>query len=180
LWFPEHGSGISISYPSITLHAIQSAQQPSLYLQIESSELVQNDNGHEHGEESLEFMEIVIVPENLSSLQKFYEALSDCASLHPDLDVDDDDDEVNGHGGIMIDDGWITSDNLEEGQADDDVSASSMNGDGPSASLEVAFDDKPGVRAGARRARDELSDNENGSGNGQANSEDPSKWRRTF
>ncbi|KAL9114103.1 MAG: hypothetical protein Q9227_001875 [Pyrenula ochraceoflavens] len=95
-------TGVSIPYPSISLHAIQSLPQPSpgeeqgLYMQLIN---FSSDEGQQSEEdEDLESISLTIVPpampqqaqttddEERSStpIQALFNALSECSNLHPD------------------------------------------------------------------------------------------------
>ncbi|KAL8746998.1 MAG: hypothetical protein Q9184_007666, partial [Pyrenodesmia sp. 2 TL-2023] len=118
LFCPTLSTGISIPYPSISLHAIQRSPEPSLLLQLLSSAGPQFDDHDPEGTISL-----AIAPSTSSAqqqqpprpspappsqepaeeapaseldpLQQLFSALSDCADLHPnpasdsDFDIDD-------------------------------------------------------------------------------------------
>ncbi|THH27390.1 hypothetical protein EUX98_g6799 [Antrodiella citrinella] len=93
------GRGIQVEYPTITLHAVSRAESgPSIYCQLDESpvntEQKQRVEGDE--EEVTPMRELSIVPADATSLDTIFEALSYCASLHPDPagvdDMDDDDD----------------------------------------------------------------------------------------
>ncbi|PFH53131.1 hypothetical protein AMATHDRAFT_138305 [Amanita thiersii Skay4041] len=105
------GRGFQIQYPSITLHAIARAStQPAVYCQLhEATAEAQNVNGTAPpiatedetetevdiaGDEEgyTDMRELNIIPQNLAALDPIFEALSQCASLHPDPDDDDEDD----------------------------------------------------------------------------------------
>ncbi|KAG7089626.1 hypothetical protein E1B28_011291 [Marasmius oreades] len=81
--------GFQIDYPSITLHAVSRSESgSSIYCQLDESsgELeVEADN-----EEDMVMRELNIVPQDASSLEPIFEALSICAALHPDPPASDD------------------------------------------------------------------------------------------
>ena len=109
------GKGIEIGYPSITLHAISRAgDQANIYCQLDDSIASSEAQGDEN-DAVIEMRELVIVPEASDSrkslplpqtvgsshsfgptVENIFEALSICASLHPDPadadDMDEDDD----------------------------------------------------------------------------------------
>lgn len=108
------GKGFEIKYPAITLHAISRAESgPSIYCQLDdSAPAAANGTSHaDDGEETIEMRELTIVPQRASSrayklliavscaklafhaVETIFEALSLCASLHPDPTDDLDDDE---------------------------------------------------------------------------------------
>jgi hypothetical protein len=168
LWFSNHNTGLSIPYPCITLHAIQTGSA-SIYLQLESEGLLSNGNS-----ENTSFLELVVTPQDNSRIRDFYNALSDCSSLHPDQEGSDNEDIVMDDTiGVGMGEGWITPESLETGQADDEVGAGTSTS-GVSAALEVAIED--GVRAGQRRTRENDDDNEN---HPETNDDESTKWRKT-
>ncbi|KAF5359136.1 hypothetical protein D9756_003295 [Leucocoprinus leucothites] len=84
---PTHN--FSVEYPSITLHAVSRGESgPSIYCQLDESAGAQNGTGEE---EYSEMRELSIIPSAPDSLERIFETLSMCASLHPDNDVDEDD-----------------------------------------------------------------------------------------
>lgn len=111
----SNGRGIQIEYPSITLHAISRADnKPSIYCQLDEH-VASTEEAQGEEDEANEMRELVIVPQasntreslivyftgldasqSLISVDDIFEALSLCASLHPDPadedDMDDDDD----------------------------------------------------------------------------------------
>ncbi|KAM6504302.1 Regulator of volume decrease after cellular swelling domain containing protein [Amanita muscaria] len=114
------GRGFQIEYPSITLHAISRAgDRPSLYCQLdeetdataeqlshtnlngiaaaeEGEEEEEQEDGEEKEEEQYESImrELSIFPQNPQALEALFEALSQCASLHPDRDESDEEDPL--------------------------------------------------------------------------------------
>ncbi|TFK50036.1 hypothetical protein OE88DRAFT_1713189 [Heliocybe sulcata] len=89
------GRGFQVEYPSITLHAVSRAgagEGPSIYCQLDES--APQTNGQTDDEaEVTDMRELHIIPQNESSLEPIFEALSLCASLHPDPNMDDDMDD---------------------------------------------------------------------------------------
>ncbi|KAK4048642.1 hypothetical protein OIV83_004612 [Microbotryomycetes sp. JL201] len=102
---PSSSMGISIPYPHITLHAISRAPMTS-----SSSEAIEGQNGSgtsqgggpciycqvdevvvEQSADEIEGVsrEVMIVPQDSSSLDKLFEMISYCASLHPPPHADD-------------------------------------------------------------------------------------------
>jgi nucleotide-sensitive chloride channel 1A len=111
---PDSGtSGFQIEYPAITLHAISRGEPgPSIYCQLDetagnASDLAGASNETDEGDEGdVQMRELTILPQQaesrmfnnnfvLSSLIPFslvetiFEALSQCASLHPDPEEED-------------------------------------------------------------------------------------------
>jgi hypothetical protein len=150
LWIPAQNIGYEIGYPSITLHAIQSTRQ-SVYLQIEIDS---------------ELLEATVIPQDSHEVQQLYDALSQCSSLHPDVDSETEDQ----YGGEVVEAEWMTDD-LEQGDADD-VVTSGTNGFGQeydnTAGLEIEIESH--VQPGSRRPRDEIEYGEE---------DDAAKWRKT-
>ncbi|ESK85124.1 methylosome subunit [Moniliophthora roreri MCA 2997] len=90
------GRGFQIEYPSITLHAISRSQSgPSIYCQLDETSVEVNGNTASEGDavEDMDMRELNIVPQNESSLEPIFEALSICAALHPDPPGSDDEGE---------------------------------------------------------------------------------------
>ncbi|KAL8808797.1 MAG: hypothetical protein Q9200_004012 [Gallowayella weberi] len=110
LFSPTLVTGISVAYPSISLHAIQRSPQPSLLLQILSSSGPQFDDHDPEGTISLTIVpKSETVPPSLPqpeeplqsspvTVERLFSALSACADLHPDptsnSDVDADEDNA--------------------------------------------------------------------------------------
>ncbi|KAH8094450.1 regulator of volume decrease after cellular swelling-domain-containing protein [Cristinia sonorae] len=93
------GRGIQVEYPHITLHAVSRSESgPSIYCQLDESAGVESEipQDAEEEEEYTPLRELSLVPQDAASLDPIFEALSYCASLHPDPaaedDMDDDDD----------------------------------------------------------------------------------------
>ncbi|KAG1721439.1 regulator of volume decrease after cellular swelling-domain-containing protein [Suillus occidentalis] len=87
------GVGFQVPYPAITLHAIARPESgPSIYCQLD--ELAGEPGAVEPSEndEASDMRELSIIPSNPTSLEPIFEAMSLCASLHPDPNVSDDDD----------------------------------------------------------------------------------------
>ncbi|KAF8199669.1 regulator of volume decrease after cellular swelling-domain-containing protein [Pholiota molesta] len=84
------GVGFEIQYPAITLHAIsRGAPQPSIYCQLDES--YGTENGAVDNDTITDMRELTIVPQNPASLDPIFEALSECAALHPDPKDEEDD-----------------------------------------------------------------------------------------
>ncbi|KAJ3183296.1 hypothetical protein HDU85_002322 [Gaertneriomyces sp. JEL0708] len=103
IWFnPATSTSISIDYPSIVIHAISrngdsmTEGKPCIYAQLDSPAQVKSTDDDEE-EATAEFW---LIPDNLSSLDAVFQALSDCAALHPDPDAEDDDEDDEGNGWI--------------------------------------------------------------------------------
>jgi len=86
------GVGFQIEYPAITLHAVSRGDSgPSIYCQLDESFGQVNGGPSENDHEETEMRELTIVPKNSDALEPIFEALSQCASLHPDPHGDEDD-----------------------------------------------------------------------------------------
>jgi chloride channel, nucleotide-sensitive, 1A len=103
------GVGFQIEYPAITLHAVSRGESgPSIYCQLDDSFGQVNGNSPENEDEDSEMRELTIIPQSsdscmdpplpLASISNFFiivepifEALSQCASLHPDPHGEEDD-----------------------------------------------------------------------------------------
>ncbi|KAF8656827.1 hypothetical protein AX16_002375 [Volvariella volvacea WC 439] len=86
------GRGFEIPYPAITLHAISRAGAgPSIYCQLD--ECYDEHTGTDPDGVDIEDMrELSIRPDSSDSLEAIFEALSQCAALHPDpADLEDED-----------------------------------------------------------------------------------------
>lgn len=87
------GKGFELQYPSITLHAISRAESGhSIYCQIDETD--ENQRPFENEDEGFSVMrELNIIPQDPTSLEDIFEAMSLCASLHPDPNVSDEDED---------------------------------------------------------------------------------------
>ncbi|KAI0073688.1 hypothetical protein K474DRAFT_1602976 [Panus rudis PR-1116 ss-1] len=98
IFMSSSGKGIQVEYPTITLHAVSRAESgPSIYCQLDETVATNGaDAAPENEEDYSELRELSIIPQNVASLEPIFEALSLCASLHPDPaaenEMDDDDD----------------------------------------------------------------------------------------
>ncbi|KAG6334111.1 hypothetical protein ID866_4973 [Astraeus odoratus] len=95
------GRGFQISYPTITLHAISRAEGlgPSIYCQLDEGENEASEDADVTG-----MRELTITPRLPDSLEPIFEALSLCASLHPDPCMSEDGDD---------DDAFLSADHFE-------------------------------------------------------------------
>ncbi|KAF9526359.1 regulator of volume decrease after cellular swelling-domain-containing protein [Crepidotus variabilis] len=123
-FMPTSGHGFQIEYPAITLHAVSRGDSgPSIYCQLDETiggiSAVPNNgailpDGEENEQEDSDMRELTIVPQTPSSLESIFEALSHCASLHPDpLDSED---ELGGEGDA---DAFVDSSNFETFNGDE-------------------------------------------------------------
>jgi nucleotide-sensitive chloride channel 1A len=110
IFMSASGKGIQITYPTISLHAISRADLgPSIYCQLD--EMVELDHEPTQDEEdAMEMRELRInVPETSCesrhsvlecptddvTVEPMFEALSQCAALHPDENEDEDEDDFD-------------------------------------------------------------------------------------
>ncbi|KZT68504.1 hypothetical protein DAEQUDRAFT_671393 [Daedalea quercina L-15889] len=95
------GRGWSVEYPSITLHAISRAESgPSIYCQLDEAAALADGNAPIDEGVDTEMKELIIVPKDAAALEPIFEALSLCASLHPDPTSADD---MGGYDDAFID-----------------------------------------------------------------------------
>ncbi|XP_074600836.1 chloride nucleotide-sensitive channel icln [Brevipalpus obovatus] len=92
-WIRSDGHGISLDYPSISLHAISKDESsfvhPCLYLMVHNQS---NGNGIENAETESQdedesedgIVEMRFVPEDPSVLEEMFKIVSTCQALHPD------------------------------------------------------------------------------------------------
>lgn len=192
VWFPRHGFGYVIAYPSITLHGI--ASPTSIYLQVSPAP---------SGSDETEFAELYL---EVADSQPVYDALCTCAGLHADPESEDEAGNGGGGGvfggGIALDldvDMDLGLEDYEAGGDDDGWTknghaaansgpGSGDNGDenedvkGERAGLEIAIEDDESVKAGVRRRRSDGLDvgETNGTSEGkQEQTGSAEKWRRT-
>ncbi|KAF8838583.1 hypothetical protein BDN67DRAFT_907062 [Paxillus ammoniavirescens] len=99
------GRGFQVEYPAITLHAISRAEglNPSIYCQLDESAGGPPDD--EAAEDASNMRELNITPKNPASLESIFEAMSFCASLHPDPNMSEEDD--------ADDDAFVSADQFE-------------------------------------------------------------------
>ncbi|MCJ1464865.1 hypothetical protein MMC07_003480 [Pseudocyphellaria aurata] len=223
IYFPTHRSGITIPYPAISLHAIQPSTSParpsSVYLQI----LKELGSYDDHDPDST--ISITLIPANptpehhspiaesesssneapVSSTDRLFAALTDCANLHPDPTSEPGSDAGgpaiayygNGHSESATNEysstlalpppvpgsgGWITAENVGDFY-DDDGNPREQEDMGNHMTRIAPFEsvERPlGDGAGRVRARDDNGDvtDEETHVNGHVNGDD-TKWRRT-
>ncbi|KAH9921312.1 regulator of volume decrease after cellular swelling-domain-containing protein [Fomitopsis serialis] len=99
VFLSANGRGWSVEYPSITLHAISRAESgPSIYCQLDEAAALADSEAPIDEDADTEMKELIIVPRDATSLEPIFEALSLCASLHPDPasanDMDEDGDDA--------------------------------------------------------------------------------------
>jgi len=128
-WVGLQAKGFSLEYPHIAVHAISrdltQFHQECLYLMIDvrlvdtegtptsssaGSDMEDNEDDSEGG-----MTEIRFVPDDKSKLETLFQAMNECAALHPDTDNSDVEEEEEGGD--------------EEGMYDDAEEGSHENGD---------------------------------------------------
>ncbi|KAM3514406.1 hypothetical protein MY11210_001960 [Beauveria gryllotalpidicola] len=98
IFSPAAEAGVSIPYPSISIHAIKQlpSASPAVWMQLELS-----DGGSSSDDDDFHLIELTIVPPAASdtdTASRLYEAIAACSNLHPDpagagAGADDDDDD---------------------------------------------------------------------------------------
>ncbi|KAJ7284619.1 regulator of volume decrease after cellular swelling-domain-containing protein [Mycena rebaudengoi] len=89
------GRGFQVEYPAITLHAVSRGEAgPSIYCQLDEH-AGEADASAAANDEMSDMRELTIVPQSASSLEPIFEALSRCASLHPDKATLSDDEDMD-------------------------------------------------------------------------------------
>ncbi|CUA73387.1 hypothetical protein RSOLAG22IIIB_05277 [Rhizoctonia solani] len=113
------GAGFTVEYPRITLHAVSRGESgPSIYCQLDESLNGPGASGEDEEQTDSEMREMKIIPSNPESVEPIFEALSQCAALHPDPDEGDDDGWVDdGEGGFETFDGTNEEELSEVGRA---------------------------------------------------------------
>ncbi|KAF8674177.1 volume decrease after cellular swelling [Rhizoctonia solani] len=114
------GTGFTIEYPRITLHAVSRGESgPSVYCQLDESAEGPGAPGGDEEQVDSEMREMKIIPSNPESVEPIFEALSQCAALHPDPnDGGEDDGWVDeGDGGFDTFDGTNEEELSEVGRA---------------------------------------------------------------
>ncbi|KAG5915670.1 hypothetical protein E4U53_004434 [Claviceps sorghi] len=141
IFCPKTESGVSIPYPSISIHAVKQvpaqdggAGASSIWMQLDFS-----DGGVD--DDDFNTVELTISPVDAADAQRLYDAVATCSNSHPDPTNDDDGDEegdgydrivfegeaVEGFTGVLRgatdgglppplpgSGGWITADNVHE------------------------------------------------------------------
>jgi nucleotide-sensitive chloride channel 1A len=97
-WCPESNFGIAIAYKAIIIHAI-SREPPSIYCQLDSPislpDTPVSPSGEDDDDEE-KVTELSIIPQDVGSLDAIYQALSECAVLHPDEEAEEDEEMFDG------------------------------------------------------------------------------------
>ncbi|KAG8763652.1 hypothetical protein FRC11_014629 [Ceratobasidium sp. 423] len=114
------GTGFTVEYPRITLHAVSRGESgPSVYCQLDESLNGPGALGADEEQEDSEMREMKIIPSNPESVEPIFEALSQCAALHPDPNDEGEDDGWvdDGEGGFETFDGTNEEELSEVGRA---------------------------------------------------------------
>lgn len=98
VYMARTGRGFQVEYPHITLHAVSRSDNTpaSIYCQLEDPIAdMEAAAATGDGDGDLSMRELTIIPKEEASLDPIFEALSHCASLHPDppSDSEGDDDD---------------------------------------------------------------------------------------
>ncbi|KAF2269371.1 hypothetical protein CC78DRAFT_574933 [Lojkania enalia] len=109
--------GVSIPYPSIALHAIMKwkSQVEALYMNLSL-----NDAESLNDEDDFQILEVTVLPPNYDSIPeadcigKIFDAMNKCADLHPDSNMSDAEDGVDGDLPTLGSGGWFTAENMHE------------------------------------------------------------------
>ncbi|KAE8402269.1 regulator of volume decrease after cellular swelling-domain-containing protein [Aspergillus pseudonomiae] len=200
LYNPTHQKGLSIPYPSISLHAVQRLTLPDtdsevqgLYMQIA---LPEQPGAQEDDFEECITLTVVPPPESQQQQQSeednkpdetptqaLYNAVSACSNLHPDPMSDDEDEEGGGSG-------LLSSGLVEMGSGDGGLPPPMDGSSGwiTADNMHEFFDEEGnwigggeeptlslGPGAGTVRARE----GEDGDGDEHMQEEEETKWRRT-
>lgn len=87
-WIGGDGQGLTLHYPSISLHAISrdtsSFPHECLYLMVDSDEEAHDEGGSDSEEEQGGPYEVRFVPQDKGTLDLLYKSMCDCQKLHPD------------------------------------------------------------------------------------------------
>ncbi|KAH8720541.1 Protein LOT5 [Beauveria bassiana] len=95
IFSPAAEAGVSIPYPSISIHAIKQlpSSSPAVWMQLELSD------GGSSDDDDFRLIELTIVPPAASdadTASKLYEAIAACSNLHPDpAGADDENDDAD-------------------------------------------------------------------------------------
>jgi chloride channel, nucleotide-sensitive, 1A len=147
LFNPTKSIGVSIPYPTISLHAIQTSGDPAdssrqvqgLYMQLELSDQPDADD------DDLDFVEVTLFPHTslpedsvTADIQAMFEAVASCSNLHPNPSyaeeemMDDGNDRIMFEGNVGyegISGGWITAENVAQYFDDDGNWIGGSNGE---------------------------------------------------
>ncbi|KAI9930055.1 hypothetical protein ASPWEDRAFT_101458 [Aspergillus wentii DTO 134E9] len=201
LYAPAASAGISIPYPSISLHAIQRLRLPDspdhpevqgLYMQIAAP------SGAAQEDDVEECITMTVVPPAETEMtdedkpeetptQMFYGAVSACSNLHPDP-VEQGDEDEDEEGSSLFQNGLVSAGNADGGLpppaegSSGWITADNMHEFIDEEGNWIAGGEPPslplGPGAGTVRHWDEDGGNEGRNGEGE-DQEDETKWRRT-
>ncbi|GAB0135707.1 hypothetical protein EsDP_00004034 [Epichloe bromicola] len=100
----EAESGVSIPYPSISIHAVKQvaahggASTPAIWMQLDFS-----DGGAD--DDDFDTVELAIMPVDSADAQKLYDAIASCSNLHPDPangEEEEEEEEQDDYDGIVF------------------------------------------------------------------------------
>ncbi|KAI9598018.1 regulator of volume decrease after cellular swelling-domain-containing protein [Syncephalis fuscata] len=103
------GKGIALEYPAIGIHAI--ARQPTdhapcVYCQVDGSLAMTPASDDDEDDKDDEVTEVRFIPDDFSTLDVLFEAISECTALHPDADLM----EAEGDDNAFVDGQFYTGD----------------------------------------------------------------------
>ncbi|KAG8834033.1 hypothetical protein FRC17_009671 [Serendipita sp. 399] len=103
IFWSATGKGLQVTYPTISLHAISRAEYgPSIYCQLDETLDAEEEPA---ADDEMELRELRINAQSEASLEPMFEALSQCAALHPD-EADEDEEDA-------FDDAFLDADEVE-------------------------------------------------------------------
>lgn len=161
--------GISISYPSIALHATMKwkSQVEALLMNISL-----NDAETVNADEDINILELIVLPPNYNTtpettcIKAIFSAMNTCADLHPDPNGSDAGEEDETAPGAT---GWITAENMDQYLDEDGNFRGAVIG---------GEDEDLGPGAGSVRPREEDDEKTNGV-NGVGGDGHEEKYQRT-
>ncbi|KAI8065288.1 regulator of volume decrease after cellular swelling-domain-containing protein [Gongronella butleri] len=88
-------SGIAVEYPDVIIHAISRQDtRPSIYCQLDAGLFFPSQQLPADEDQDDLVTELFFMPDDPETLEDIYLALSECAALHPDLDMADEDNDA--------------------------------------------------------------------------------------
>lgn len=97
-WVTTSGMGFSVEYPAITMHAISRDlsrfPEECLCVILDNTLGPEVDGSGESSATESSATELRFAPEDTSALTSMFQVMSACQRLHPDLEVDDDEEDA--------------------------------------------------------------------------------------
>ncbi|KAI9286904.1 regulator of volume decrease after cellular swelling-domain-containing protein [Umbelopsis sp. AD052] len=93
-WSESHNTGVALWYPDIIIHAImRQSDREAIYCQLGEgihfpAQVAESGNNDDEEDDEEIMAELYFIPTNGDSLEALYNAMSQCAVLHPDADAD--------------------------------------------------------------------------------------------